>query len=98
MTNIIRKELNDKITQEDIDNIIKNTIFNVETKFDKCTVVTALLPNGFILTSSSGCVDKNNYDLRLGTEICKKKIEEQIWMLEGYFLQTLKSMCEKETE
>ena len=42
--------------------------------------------------------DKNNYDLRLGTKICKKKIEEQIWMLEGYFLQTLKSMCEKENE
>lgn len=53
----------------------------------KCTVVVAQLPNGFILTESSACVDPANYDVNIGIECCKKRIIDKIWLLEGYRLQ-----------
>ena len=45
------------------------------------------LPNGFVLTESSACVDPANYDEKLGYEICIKKLTERVWELEGYLLQ-----------
>lgn len=60
----------------------------LETVFEKCTVLTVKLPNGFTLTESAGCVDPENYSAEIGYEICKKKIIDKIWLLEGYVLQT----------
>lgn len=75
------------VTQEDINNILEKTHWTVEEFHGKCTVVVAQLPNGFILTESSACVDSVNYDVNIGIEICKKRITDQIWYLEGYRLQ-----------
>ncbi|MBJ9983578.1 hypothetical protein IBT50_25710 [Bacillus sp. S70] len=75
------------ITQEDINCILERTQFTVEEFHGKCTVVVAKLPNGFILTESSACVDPVNYDVNIGTEICKNRIVNRIWELEGYRLQ-----------
>ena len=76
-----------KITQERIDEILRNTEFHVTTVFGKTTVVTALLPNGYTVTEASGCVDVKNYDQNYGASICKKRITDRIWALEGYLLQ-----------
>lgn len=76
-----------KVTQKQIDQIMANTEFRVRTEFDKCTIVIARLPNGFILAESSACVDPANYDPELGEQICRKRIENRIWELEGYRLQ-----------
>lgn len=81
--------MNNTITQKDIDNIVQRTQWTVEEFHGKCTVVVAKLPNGFILTESSACVDPINYDVNIGVEICKKRIIDQIWYLEGYRLQGL---------
>ena len=59
----------------------------VSTYFEKCTVVAVQLSNGFILIESSACVDKENYDLEIGKEICLEKIKNKLWELEGYKLQ-----------
>ena len=59
----------------------------VRTIFDKCTVVSMQLANGFILTESSACVDSNNYDFDVGMKICRERIENKLWELEGYALQ-----------
>ncbi|HHB1882443.1 TPA: Gp49 family protein [Bacillus cereus] len=75
------------VTQEDINNILEKTHWTVEEFHGKCTVVVAQLPNGFILTESSACVDPVNYDVNIEIEICKKRITDQIWYLEGYRLQ-----------
>lgn len=75
------------VTQEDINKIVAKTHWQVEVFFGKCTVVVAKLPNGFILTESSACVDPVNYDVKIGTEICKERIANKIWELEGYRLQ-----------
>ncbi|PHA98704.1 hypothetical protein COE79_20660 [Bacillus toyonensis] len=75
------------ITQDDINSILERTHWTVEEFHGKCTVVVAKLPNGFILTESSACVDPVNYDAKIGTEICKERIVNKIWELEGYRLQ-----------
>lgn len=76
------------ITQEDINSILERTQFTVEEFHGKCTVVVAKLPNGFILMESSACVDPANYDVNIGIEICKDRITNKIWELEGYRLQS----------
>lgn len=77
-----------KITQEHINDILNETEFTVDEKYDKLTIVTAKLPNGFTIVESSGCVDPSNYDKELGITLCRKKIVDKIWYLEGYVLQT----------
>lgn len=76
-----------RITKEKIDHMMETAEFHIITGFEKCTIVTAKLENGFILTESSACVDAANYDLNLGVKICKDKIRERLWELEGYALQ-----------
>lgn len=88
--------MDNKITQEHIDDIMSKTKCNVMTMFDKCTVVAAQLPNGFIIVESSACVDKDNYDEDLGTQICIKRIVDKVWELEGYRLQCEVSKKEEE--
>ena len=76
-----------KITKEKIDYLMDTADYEVITAFEKCTIVTARLKNGFILTESSACVDPKNYDLELGIKYAKAKIRERLWELEGYALQ-----------
>lgn len=75
------------ITEEYIDEIMENSTFDVEVMFHKCTVVACMLPNGFVVTASSSCVNPDDFDAKLGEEICMKKIKDKIWELEAYRLQ-----------
>lgn len=75
------------ITAEHIKGIIRNSKINAFTVFNKCTVVTCQLPNGFVIVESSACVSPENYDEEMGMTICMEKIEDKIWELEGYRLQ-----------
>ena len=54
----------------------------------KTTVVRAVLKNGFEIVESSSCVSAENYDEKLGEEICMKRIRNKIWELLGFLLQT----------
>ena len=88
------------ITQEHIDEIMNNSTFDVETMFHKCTIVACQLPNGFVIVESSACVSPENYDEKMGFDICMKKIKDKVWELEGYRLQSElygmnKSDCDK---
>lgn len=76
-----------RITARRIDRLMETADYEVITAFEKCTIVTARLQNGFILTESSACVDPANYDLELGIRLAKAKIRERLWELEGYALQ-----------
>lgn len=76
------------VTQRDIQNILSKTVIEVQHKvFGKTTVVMAQLPSGFVITESSSCVDPENYDEKIGLEICIDRITNKIWELEGYVLQ-----------
>lgn len=74
-----------KITQENVDRMI----FTIDAiKWgEKTTVVRAELINGFVIVESSSCVDPENFDMDLGVEICKKKIEDKIWAHMGFLFQ-----------
>lgn len=58
------------------------------TMGSKTTVVRAVLKNGFEIVESSSCVSAENYDEKLGEEICMKRIRNKIWELLGFLLQT----------
>lgn len=75
------------VTKEHIESILKKSEFICDTHFDKCTVLTCRLPNGFTITESSACVDPKNYDKTIGREACMSKIRNKLWELEGYLLQ-----------
>jgi hypothetical protein len=79
--------MRNSIRPEDIDAIMAVTDFHVYTYKSKTTVVIATLPNGFTITESSSCVDPANYDVEIGTDICKERIQNKLWELEGYVLQ-----------
>lgn len=75
------------ITKEQIDDILSKCHFQLGRVGFKTTVVCAMLPNGFEITESSACVDPANYDQEIGESICKERIANRIWQLEGYRLQ-----------
>lgn len=91
-TKYVEPEVAPTVTEDIIESIMKNSKFVVDTVFDKCTVVTCKLPNGFIIVESSACVSPENYDEEVGVNICLDKIENKIWELEGYRLQS--QLCE----
>lgn len=75
------------VSEDYINWIIENSEFHIDTVFDKCTVMSCKLPNGFVIVESSACVDPDNYNEDMGIEICTNKIVDKIWELEGYVLQ-----------
>lgn len=75
-----------RITKEHIERLLEASLWSDVRLGVKTTVVCCTLPNGFEVIESSGCVDPANYDHDLGVRICKKRIVDKIWMLEGYAL------------
>lgn len=84
------------VTKEHIEKIMSDSKVEVQTIGDKTTFVCVTLPNGFVLTHSSSCVDPKNYNKEIGKEICLEKIKDKIWELEGYLLQQESSQNKKE--
>lgn len=80
--------MENSVTQEQIDNIFGNAKKEVQTVFEKCTIMVCELENGFILVESSACVEPKNYDFDLGIKICEERIKNKLWELEGYKLQS----------
>lgn len=85
--NMTAKVVAPTITEEYIAEIMENSEFEIHTVFDKCTIVSCRLPNGFVITESSACVSHENYNEDIGVDICMEKIANKVWELEGYRLQ-----------
>lgn len=75
------------VGEERINWLLKNSEIEWYTVFDKCTVVSCKLPNGFVITESSACVDPDNYNEEMGIDNCLNRILDKVWELEGYLLQ-----------
>lgn len=85
----VNEELRTKapsISQSMVDDFI--VAREVITMGNKCTVVRAILRNGFEIVESSACVSVENYDEKLGAKICVEKIKDKVWFLLGFLLQT----------
>jgi len=78
---------NYKITPDYIDRLVRNSTIEIQTVFEKATVVSIQLPSGFVLTEMSACVDPANYNRELGVEICLERFKNKLWELSGYHLQ-----------
>ena len=76
------------VTNEQIENLFEQSEKKIETYWNKCTVMTIQLPNGFTIVEHSACVDPTNYDAAIGVEICERKIKAQLWAFEGYRFQS----------
>lgn len=75
------------VTEDTINDILFRSKISVKTIYDKCTLMTVKLPNGFVLTASSGSVTPENYSEIIGRDTCLSKIRDELWKLEGYHLQ-----------
>ena len=84
---VIGGNMQNTITQEHIDALIRESQVSVKTVFSKCTIVAVQLKNGFVIVESSSCVDPMNYSEAMGTAICMERIKNRLWELEGYKLQ-----------
>lgn len=76
------------ITRSHIDALLAASEIDVCTKFEKVTVVTVKLPNGFVLVEASGAVDKANYSEEMGRKTCLDRIATKLWSFEGYQLSS----------
>lgn len=74
------------ISQEMVRRFVSHV--DISTIGKKTTLVRAILVNGFEIVESSSCVDEENYSQEIGANICMKKIEDKVWMLLGFLLQT----------
>lgn len=83
-------QTDNRVTGEEIDALMEAAEFSDCKLYGNTTVVTAKLPNGWTITEQSACIDPDNYDHDLGVEICKKRIEDELWKLEGY-----RKVCER---
>lgn len=75
------------ITREHIDALAESCTWSDTKLGEKMTVVCCRLPNGFEVVESSGCVDPANYNHELGVAVCRRRIIDRLWHLEGYRLQ-----------
>ncbi|VDG23681.1 Gp49 family protein [Lactiplantibacillus mudanjiangensis] len=80
------KTMKNKVEESTINSILENAQIETKTVFSKVTIVTAKLPNGFVLVESSGAVSEENYDAKIGKKVCMDRIKNKIWELEGYKL------------
>lgn len=76
------------VTKQQIEEIVEQSEFETFHRvFGKQCVVVAKLPDGFTIVGESACVDPDNYDESIGVAIAMKRIEDEIWKLQGYLLQ-----------
>lgn len=69
---------------------IENTILKEDyIKIGLKTVIAVLtLKNSFEIIGTSACVNPINFDFEIGKKYAREKAIDQIWMLEGYLLQS----------
>lgn len=72
------------VDMREIERMIQRADINVEKVFDRTTVVTLNLPNGFQITESSSCIDANSYNEKLAIEICKCNLTKRLAEMEAY--------------
>lgn len=77
---------NNTITETNVSDFV--TDYEVKQWGNKTTIVKATLKNGFIIVESSSCVDPDNFNMDIGYNICRERIQNKIWEMLGFLLQT----------
>lgn len=93
-------DINEKtLSYEFVKSILNSSTITYETKEleqgKKITLCHCQLPNGFVLTETSSCVNPLKYSEKMGVESCMERFENEIWKLYGFFLQEFDFLAEK---
>ena len=75
------------ITQDRIDEIMEGAEIEVYTAFDRCTILSVKLANGFMITESYTSPASEEYNEEFNLDICWSKIEDKLWEMERYRIQ-----------
>ena len=76
-----------KISRDAVMEFIGNDVRSETLEGGKTTLVRVRTLSGFEQIETSSCVDPSNYDEKIGTECCMKRIEDTIWKCLGFVLQ-----------
>lgn len=79
-------ETGNRVSKEQINALMNSAEYTDMKLWENCILLSARFPSGFVITETSACVDPANYDHDLGVSICLERIEDKLWMLEGYLL------------
>lgn len=72
------------ITEEEVDEIIAASREMVWEPFPGATIVALSLPNGFVISSQSACINPEDYDRELGVKYCRENLKSKVWELYGF--------------
>ncbi len=61
----------------------------------KTTLVKTTSPTGFVLYETSSCVDPDNFDMAIGTNIGVSRCQDKLWFALGFVLQWAKNGLKK---
>lgn len=75
------------VTQEDVDNFLNACGVQEHVFWDKELLVSYKAANGFTISGRAACVHPDNFNLEIGRQIAKKRVEDTVWLLLGYQLQ-----------
>ncbi|MBS9780297.1 MAG: hypothetical protein KGV51_06695 [Moraxellaceae bacterium] len=70
-----------KLTLDDLNNLIKSKDFQVSGTLTICTVE---LNCGFKVVGKSACLNPNDFNLETGKKLALRDAINQLWELEGY--------------
>ena len=76
----------ENVAETIIEKMISESDILTQTVFNKCTIVTIRLPNGYVISEYSACVSPDDYDEDLGYKICIDKIKNKLTEMEAYRL------------
>jgi hypothetical protein len=54
---------------------------------EKTTICVLTLKNGFEVIGKAGCINPENYNHEIGSQIARGRAVDQIWLVEGYLRQ-----------
>ena len=72
----------DTVTQEDVSNFI-DKVESCQIG-EKTTLTQVKLKNNFTIEETSSPIDAKNFDMKIGEQICMKKIENKVWDFLGF--------------
>lgn len=80
--------INNSVTKELVDEVLRNSTIKVGTIEETTTIVTCVLPNNFTIIETSSSMTKENYSEEIGVEECMKRIKDKVWELLGFLYMT----------
>ena len=72
----------DTVTQEDVSKFI-DKVESCQIG-EKTTLTQVKLKNNFMIEETSSSIDAKNFDMKIGEQICMKKIENKVWDFLGF--------------